>query len=84
MDFFRAILSWQEDVNKKKIYHLVNWCEVYRRKDMGGLGIQNLSLMNKALLCNWWWKLFNTKGMWQSVILNKYQKGACLPGFKPK
>lgn len=51
---------------------------------MGGLGIQNSSLMNKALLCKWWWKLFNTERLWQDVILNKYQKGASLSWSKSK
>ena len=50
MDFFRARLLWQENDQKKK-YHLVKLSEVCRPKDMGGLGIQNLTHMNKALLC---------------------------------
>ena len=45
-----------------------------RPKDMGGLKIPNLALMKKALLIKWWWKLFNTNGPWQELLVNKYQK----------
>ena len=68
MDFYRARFLWQED-DKKKKYHLVKWSEVCRPKDMGGLGIQNLAHMNKNLLCKWWWKVYNTEGLWQEIIL---------------
>lgn len=51
---------------------------------MGGLGIQNLGLMNKALLVKWWWKLFNTDGLWQELFVNKYQKMRGLAEIKPK
>ena len=59
MDFFWAGLLWQENIDKKK-YHLVKWSEVCEYEDMGGLGVQNLAHMNKALLCKWWWKIYNT------------------------
>mgnify|MGYP007071369644 CR=1 FL=1 len=51
MDFFSARLLRQQIIDKKRIYHLVKWSEVCKPKDMGGLRIQNLALMNKALLC---------------------------------
>ena len=47
MGFFRARLLWQDNDQKKK-YQLVKWSEVCRPKDMGGLGIQNLTHMKKA------------------------------------
>ena len=72
MNFFRARLLWQENNDKKK-YHLVKCAEVCKPKDMGGLGIENLAFMNRALLCKWWWKIYNTKGLWQENILKKYQ-----------
>lgn len=67
MDCFRARLLWQEDANKEK-NNLVKRSDVCKPKDMGGLGIQNLSLVNKALLCKWWWKLYNIEGLWQNII----------------
>lgn len=81
MDFFGARLLWLEDEKNK---HLVKWFEVCRPKDLGGLGIQNLALVNKALLCKWRWKIFNAEGMWQDIIHNKYQRGKCLSGIKAK
>ena len=67
---------------KKGKYHLVSWSEVCRPKDLGGLGIQNLALMNKALLVKWWWKIFNSIGLWQDILLNKYLKGEGLATAK--
>ena len=52
MDFYRAMLLWQED-DKKKKYHLVKWSEVCRPKDMGGLGVLKLDLRNISLLAKW-------------------------------
>lgn len=49
---------------------------------MGGLGIQNLKLMNKALLCKWWWKIFSTEGLWQEVLISKYGKNKGLAEIK--
>lgn len=60
MVFFRARLLWQENLEKKK-YHLVRWSKVCKPKDMGGLGIQNLALMNKALLRKWGGKYITQK-----------------------
>ena len=51
-DFFRARLVWQEDENIRK-YHLVNWRECCLPKEVGGLGILNLEVMNIALLAKW-------------------------------
>ena len=62
MNFFKARLLWKGSNDTKK-YHLVKWEEVCKPKDMGGLGIHNLALMNKALLCKWWWRIYNTEGM---------------------
>lgn len=36
--------------------HLELWEIVARPKDLGGLGIRNLKLRNKALLGKWWWR----------------------------
>lgn len=76
-DFFRSRLVWQEDENVKK-YHLVNWKDCCLPKDMGGLGILNLEIMNIALLAKWFWKMENEKGLWQDILDEKYRKGGCL------
>jgi hypothetical protein len=41
-------------------------------KDQGGLGVLNLDIMNIALLSKWLWKLFNSSGLWQTIIKKKY------------
>jgi hypothetical protein len=54
---------WQEEQGIRK-YHLVNWETVCTPKDLGGLGVLNLELMNISLLCKWLWKLENEEGLW--------------------
>ena len=36
--------------------HLVDWSIVCSDKQKGGLGVRNLPLLNKALLCKWRWR----------------------------
>ena len=36
--------------------HLVNCPTFCLDKNIGGLGVENLSTLNKALLCNWSWR----------------------------
>lgn len=51
MDFFRKRLLWQEKGVKK--YHLVKWEEVCPPKELGGLGVVDLKIMNICLLTKW-------------------------------
>lgn len=71
LDYFRSRLLWQEDQGTRK-YHLVNWPSVCTPKDLGGLGVLDLDLMNISLLCKWLWKLENSEGLWQSILRKKY------------
>ena len=48
------------------------WDKICRPKNMGGLGILDLEIMNIALLSKWLWKLFNEKGLWQRILWEKY------------
>lgn len=41
---------------------------------MGGLGVIDLDIMNFCLLCKWTWKLENEKGVWQTLVREKYLK----------
>jgi hypothetical protein len=75
--FFRARLVWQEDENIKK-YHLVKWEKCCLPKDVGGLGILNLEVMNIALLAKWFWKMETEEGLWQEILSKKYGGGKCL------
>lgn len=81
LDFFRARMLWQEGEGIKK-YHLVAWDKVCQLKELGSMGILNLDVMNKALLGKWIWKLFDSSGLWQKLLHNRYIKGKCLGGIK--
>jgi hypothetical protein len=70
-DLHRKRMLWQE-IDDKKRYHLVNWHTVCLPKDRGGLGVLDLTTMNKSLLCKWLWKLENTQGTWQTMLSRKY------------
>ena len=53
--------------------HLINWPTVRMKKNVGGLGVKNLSSLNKTLLCGWSWRYANEKGaLWVEVIKGKY------------
>jgi hypothetical protein len=82
-DFYRGRLLWQEEQGIRK-YHLVNWETVCTPKDLGGLGVLNLELMNISLLCKWLWKLENEEGLWQSVLKNKYLQNGSLAHMEAK
>jgi hypothetical protein len=68
---YRSRFLWQEEQGVRK-YHLVDWGTVCTPKDLGGLGVLNLDLMNIGLLCKWLWKLENETGMWQDILKKKY------------
>ena len=49
--------------------HLVKWSTVCANKRNGGLGVKDLSILNRALLCKWIWCLANEKdALWRNVI----------------
>jgi hypothetical protein len=37
----------------------------------GGLGIMDLDIQNKCLLCKWVFKLLNEDGVWQQMLRKK-------------
>ena len=59
--------------NMDKKPHLVKWSMVCANKRNGGLGVRNLSILNRALLCKWIWRFTNEKNaLWRNVICWKF------------
>ena len=53
--------------------HLVKCDTICSERRIVGLGVKNLSIMNKAFLCKWSWRFANEKGAWWiKVIRGKY------------
>ena len=56
--------------------HLVKWDTVYLSKEKGGLGIHNLSNLNRALLGKWNWRFAMEENLsWRFLISLKYGVG---------
>lgn len=55
-------------------FPLVSWKSMCQPTMYGGLGVQSLKSMNRALLAEWLWR-FSTKknALWRSVIATKYR-----------
>jgi hypothetical protein len=61
-----------------KKFHLMNWSQVCQPLHLGGLGIHNVRLFNRALLGKWLWRFGNEREtLWRQVIHSKY---GSLPG----
>ena len=73
LDKQRRTFLWQEGGQKRK-YHLVRWETIWQSKKKGGLGVKDIQKMNLSLLCKWWLKLENEKGIWQELVTAKYLK----------
>ena len=53
--------------------HLVKWVVVCSDKKKGGLGIRNLSILNRAFLCKWNWRYaVERESLWKLVISRKF------------
>ena len=49
------------------------WEVACRLKNMGGLGVGNVEIRNKALLMKWLWRFPNkTNSLWYKVIKRKF------------
>lgn len=73
LDKQRRTFFWQGGSSKKK-YMLLKWDVIYKSKKKGGLGIKDSRKMNISLMCKWWWRLENEKGLWQDIVKAKYMK----------
>ncbi|XP_022151711.1 uncharacterized protein LOC111019624 [Momordica charantia] len=55
--------------------HLVNWKEVSKPLEAGGLGVGNLRLRNEAFLAKWLWRFFHEPhALWRKIIVSKYER----------
>jgi hypothetical protein len=73
MAIFRMLISIRKRMDKlcrcfflfggssarKRTYNLIAWKFICQYKSQGGLGIMNLKLMNKSLLCKLLWRYKN-------------------------
>lgn len=50
LNSMRSKFLWEGNSEKKKV-HLVKWQEVIKDREVGGLGVKNLKIHNKSLLC---------------------------------
>ncbi|XP_038998009.1 uncharacterized protein LOC120123085 [Hibiscus syriacus] len=63
---------WGGGTDKNKI-HWVSWSNVCKSKEEGGLGVLNISNMNRALLGKWSWRFANERNVvWRRLICSKY------------
>ncbi|KAE8663709.1 hypothetical protein F3Y22_tig00112921pilonHSYRG00052 [Hibiscus syriacus] len=59
--------------NGSKKIHWVKWDDVYKPKNEGGLGVRNLTSMNRALLGKWSWRFANERhSVWRNFVCSKY------------
>ncbi|GMQ04388.1 hypothetical protein CsSME_00049821 [Camellia sinensis var. sinensis] len=62
------------DSEAKKRVHLVKWKDVTMDKNLGGLRIRNLKVVNNCLLAKWWWRFGREdNSLWKQLICNKYK-----------
>ena len=71
IEYLRSRFYWQAEEQKRK-YRLARWSILCQPKDIGGLGIKNIDVQNKCLLCKWLFKLINEDGIWQQILRRKY------------
>ncbi|XP_024190144.1 uncharacterized protein LOC112194121 [Rosa chinensis] len=74
LDKLNRDFLWGDSDDKRKI-HLVNWDNVCKPKNRGGLGIKRTTDMNKAMLAKVSWRILqNDDGFWCNLYKAKYLK----------
>ncbi|CAL5391723.1 unnamed protein product [Camellia sinensis] len=58
---------------RKKV-HLVKWKDVSKSKNIGGLGVKRIRIMNVCLLLKWWRFGAEENSLWKDVICRKYRE----------
>ncbi|XP_057828531.1 uncharacterized protein LOC131039709 [Cryptomeria japonica] len=68
---------WSDNLGGQTKIPLLAWDKICRPKEVGGAGIRDLVIQNKALGAKLIWKLYaNPRSKWASVMLAKYLRGA--------
>ena len=61
------------DVSDEFKFHLVNWPQVCKPMEVGGLGVRNLIQFNQTLLGKWLWRFANdVDAWWRKLVAVKY------------
>jgi hypothetical protein len=58
--------------SENKHLHLCRWDSIAKPKSVGGWGLRNIFLFNKALASNSLWRVLSQDGIWHRVIIGKY------------
>lgn len=76
IDRIRRDFFWNEIDESSTTWrklHSIGWNKVILPKDLGGLGLFDLTLKNIALMSKWWWKLNHDRNkLWHKIIIGKY------------
>lgn len=76
--------SWGGDGDSKKTAW-IKWKDLCKHKKEGGLGLKNVQLFNKALLCKWIWRfLQEDEVLWRKVQNGKAEVRLEIEGKKGK
>ncbi|CAN1807424.1 Putative ribonuclease H protein At1g65750 [Linum perenne] len=66
---------WSGTSDSKKL-HWINWDTIKCHKNNGGLGVQDLRILNEALLCKWSWRYATERAAWwRGLITTKCGTG---------
>ncbi|CAL5365331.1 unnamed protein product [Camellia sinensis] len=72
IDRIQSNFLWGGSEVQRKI-HLVQWKEVCKSKDQGGLGVRSLSDVNICLMVKWWWRYgHQQQSLWKMVVCSRY------------
>lgn len=68
---------WSDNLGGQTKIPLLAWDKICRPKEVGGVGIRDLVIQNKALGAKLIWKLYaNPWSKWAFIMLAKYLRGA--------
>ena len=63
---------WGKEETRKK-WALVSWEKIFKPRNQGGLGLDDLEILNKAFGAKLWWRwVKDPKAQWESILKEKY------------